>query len=453
MRRKLFLALLGTAMVSIATVVLILRNTTQSQVHAFVAEGGPWGLQETLKALEAHYAARGSWEDAAQVLATRPASPGAPHRGGLTLTDAQGRILYPPARAGQTWTEAQRRVALPVQVDGRTVGYLIPPLSAHATASSRALFQRLDWAALAAALTALALAAALAWALSNRILRPVHALTAAARRLAQGDLSVRVPESGDEELATLARAFNHMAAALQQAEESRRRLMADIAHELRTPLAVQQAHLEALQDGIYPLTPENLAPVVEQNRLLARLVHDLRTLTLADTGQLSLERDALDVRAWLPRVVEKFRAAAQQRGIALEVDLPSEPAWVHADAARLEQILHNLLGNALRHTPSGGRIEVRAEVMDDEVRIQVRDTGPGLPPGEEEQVFERFYRLDKSRARASGGSGLGLSIARSLARAHGGDLTAANHPQGGAVFTLRLPRAPQPAADAVQPPS
>ena len=440
MRRKLFLALMGTAIVSIATVVLLLRTTTQHQVHAFMDEGSPWGFQETLQALETHYASRGSWEGVADVLDARPSGTGAPHSGGLILTDAQGRILYPSARAGKTWTEAQRRAALPVQVDGRTVGYAIPPMAGHGVASSRALLRRLDWAALAAALTALALAAALAWALSNRILRPVHALTTAARQLAQGDLSVRVPESGDEELATLARAFNHMAEALQQAEESRRRLMTDIAHELRTPLAVQQAHLEALQDGVYPLTPENLAPVVEQNHLLARLVRDLRTLTLADTGQLPLERDALDVRTWLPRVVETFRAAAQQRGMALDVALPSESAWVHADAARLEQILHNLLANALRHTPPGGRIEVRAAVAGDEVHIQVRDTGPGLPPGEEERVFERFYRLDKSRARTSGGSGLGLSIARSLARAHGGDLTAANHPQGGAVFTLRLPR-------------
>ncbi len=443
MRRKLFLALLVTAIVGIAVVVLILRTTTQSQVHAFVAEGGPWGLQETIKALETYYAEHGSWEGVEQVLMMRPSATGTavPHRGGLMLVDTDGRVRYPPGKVGHTWTDEQRSGALPLKVDGRTVGYLVPPMAGHAAASSRALFQRLDWAALAAALTALALAAGLAWALSNRVLRPVHALTAAARQLAQGDLSVRVPESGDEELATLARAFNHMAQALQEAAETRRRLMADIAHELRTPLAVQQAHLEALQDGIYDLTPENLVPVVEQNRLLVRLVNDLRTLTLADTGQLSLERQPLDVRTWLPKVVEGFRAAAQQRGITLQVTVPESPAVVQADAARLEQILHNLLGNALRHTPPGGRVEVTATVDADAVRIQVRDTGPGLPPGEEERVFERFYRLDKSRTRASGGSGLGLSIARSLARAHGGDLTAANHPQGGAVFTLRLPRA------------
>ncbi len=441
MRRKLFFALLLTAMMGIAVVVLILRTTTQSQVHAFVAEGGPWGLQETIKALESYYATHHSWEGVEQVLQMRPSASGAaPHRGGLMMTDAQGRILYPPGQAGQIWTEEQRRGALPLRVDGQVVGYLVPPMAGHAAASSRALFQRLDWAALAAALTALALAAGLAWALSNRILRPVHALTTAARQLAQGDLDVRVPEAGDEELVTLARAFNHMAEALQQAAESRQRLMADIAHELRTPLAVQQAHLEALQDGIYALTPENLTPVVEQNRLLVRLVNDLRTLTLADTGQLTLEKQPLEIREWLPRVVDGFRAAAQQRKITLQVSVPAEPVIVLADAARLEQILHNLLGNALRHTPPGGQIEIVATADADQVRIQVHDSGPGLPPGEEERVFERFYRLDKSRNRASGGSGLGLSIARSLARAHGGDLTAANHPQGGAVFTLHLPR-------------
>ena len=452
MRRKLFLALWGTALLGIAVVVGVLRASTQRQVHAFVAQGGPWGLQQTVARLQAYYAQRGSWEGVEAALRAGAAggSPGhaLEHGPRVVLVDAQGRVLFPPEQAGRTWTPEEQAGALPLRHQGRVVGYLVPPGALHVAAATRDLLHRLDWAALMASAVAVAAAAGLSWWLSRRVLRPIYALTRAAQRLAQGDLSVRVPEGGDDELRTLARTFNHMAQALQQAAETRQRMLADIAHELRTPLAVQQAHLEALQDGLFDLTPENLAPVVEQNRLLARLVDDLRTLTLADSGQLPLETQRLDLRTWLPEVVEPFRAAARQRGVALRLTLPPEPLPVQADPARLAQILNNLLGNALRYTPQGGLVEVGAVRKGAQAHLWVRDTGPGLPSGEEERVFERFYRADKSRSRASGGSGLGLSIARSLARAHGGDLTAHNHPEGGAVFSLQLPAAPEAAPDA-----
>jgi signal transduction histidine kinase len=217
-------------------------------------------------------------------------------------------------------------------------------------------------------------------------------------------------------------------------------MTADIAHELRTPLAVQRANLEALQDGIYPLTGENLQPVLEQNRLLTRLVDDLRTLALADAGQLTLERTPTDLTGLLQGVLERFKPQADGQGVALVL----EPAKTHLpllslDAIRIEQILTNLLSNGLRYTPQGGTIWVGVEGKGPEVSVTVRDSGPGIPEESLPFVFERFYRVDKARARVEGGSGLGLAIARQLARAHGGELTAGNHTEGGAVFVLRLP--------------
>jgi signal transduction histidine kinase len=284
----------------------------------------------------------------------------------------------------------------------------------------------------------------LALGLSYTLLRPVHALTIAAQKLAGGDLSHRVDVHGDDEMATLSHTFNQMADSLQQAEEARRAMTADIAHELRTPLAVQRANLEALQDGVYPLTSENLAPVIEQNYLLTRLVEDLRTLALADAGQIELERTHTDLTPLVERMVERFQPQAGSQQVKLTLTTPTGLIpQISADPIRLEQVLTNLLSNALRYTPTGGQIELSLASTDDSVWLRVHDSGPGIPEQALPYIFERFYRVDKSRARAEGGTGLGLAIARQLARLHGGDLTATNHAAGGALFTLILPVYPK----------
>jgi signal transduction histidine kinase len=217
-------------------------------------------------------------------------------------------------------------------------------------------------------------------------------------------------------------------------------MTADIAHELRTPLAVQRANLEALQDGVYPLTAENLAPVIEQNHMLTRLVEDLRTIALADAGQIELERAPTDLTVLVQRMVERFQPQASSQQVSLSFIPPAiSIPQISADPIRLEQVLTNLLSNALRYTPDGGHINLALSTTDGSVRLSIHDSGPGIPEESMPYIFERFYRADKSRARAEGGTGLGLAIARQLARAHGGDLTATNHASGGALFTLILP--------------
>jgi signal transduction histidine kinase len=231
-----------------------------------------------------------------------------------------------------------------------------------------------------------------------------------------------------------------MAESLERAEQSRRAMTADIAHELRNPLAVQRANLEAMQDGVYPLTAEGLEPVLEQNRLLTRLVEDLRTLALADAGQLALERTSTDIVGLVRRVVERFNPTASARQVSLRLDFPEAALLpLPLDPLRVEQILGNLLSNALRYTPDGGQISLSLAATPGGATLSVRDSGPGIPPEALPHLFERFYRADKARSREGGGSGLGLAIARQLAEAHGGTLTAANHPQGGALFLLNLP--------------
>jgi signal transduction histidine kinase len=362
----------------------------------------------------------------------------------LRVADALGNLVADTDQelASGRLTLQELQSAIPLQVNRQVVGYLLPEGGmAFSPGDEIRLVSRITHAALVAGLVAGGASLLLAVVLAYQLLRPVRELTRAAEKMARGDLSQRVPVHGNDELALLGRTFNRMAESLQQAEESRQAMTADIAHELRNPLAVQRASLEALQDGIYPLASENLAPILEQNVLLGRLVDDLRTLALADAGQLQLEMMPVDFARLVERMVERHipQAATQQVELTVQIPPTSLPP-ISLDPLRTEQILGNLLSNALRYTPPQGRIEVELKQSTAHIQLTVHDSGPGIPDEALPYIFERFYRVDRSRSRAEGGSGLGLAIARQLAEAQGGSLTAANHSNGGAVFTLTLPK-------------
>jgi signal transduction histidine kinase len=242
--------------------------------------------------------------------------------------------------------------------------------------------------------------------------------------------------------------FNDMAAALRRDEQLRQQMMADIAHELRTPVAVMRGQAEALQDGIFPLTVENLAPIHDQTLLLGRLINDLRDLALAEADQLPLDLTEMSLLPLARRVVSAFQPQALAEGLRLEGQWPASLPNVCADAQRIEQVLGNLLSNAIRYTPAGGAVTVRLWTEAGQVLCAVSDTGPGISPTDLPHVFDRFYRVDKARSRAEGGSGLGLSIAHRLAQAHEGALTAQSVLGQGSTFTLRLPVCPASAQDA-----
>ena len=293
----------------------------------------------------------------------------------------------------------------------------------------------------AGAVVLLALAASLL--ISRRVLRPVVALTAAAQRMEAGDRSQRVDDSGGDELARLAHAFNAMADGLAAHEEQRRRLASDVAHELRTPLTNLRGYVEAAQDGLTPTDPALLASLHEEAVLLQRLVDDMQTLSLAEAGRLPLAAVPLDLAALAEQVVGAFRLTAEVAGVALAgpAERPGLPP-VDADPVRLRQVLANLVANALRHTPPGGQVTVRAALAGDghgDVALTVADTGEGIAARHLPHVFERFWRADSSRTRDTGGSGLGLAICRQLVDLHGGSLAVESTFGEGSTFTIRLP--------------
>jgi two-component system OmpR family sensor kinase/two-component system sensor histidine kinase BaeS len=277
----------------------------------------------------------------------------------------------------------------------------------------------------------------------RRIGSPMAEVMAAADAVAEGDLTVRVREGVPGEVGRLASSFNRMTAELARAEQQRRNLTADVAHELRTPLHIIQGNLEGLLDGVYESTPEHIAATLEETHLLARLVNDLQTLSLAETGQLPLHPVDVSAADLLSDVATSFAGQAAEAGIELKVESEGEPARLelHADPDRLDQVLSNLVANGLRYTPSGGQITMRAEPLPDGVRLTVSDQGEGIPPEELPYIFDRFWRGDRSRTRSSStGSGLGLAIAKGLVQAHGGRIRADSRPGQGTTFTIDLPR-------------
>jgi two-component system sensor histidine kinase BaeS len=283
----------------------------------------------------------------------------------------------------------------------------------------------------------LVLAVGVSVLVATRLVRPVRAVTAAARRMPAGGGLARVMVRAKGEVGELGAAFNEMSEHLDRMERQRKAMVSDVSHELRTPLSNIRGWLEAAQDGVAELDSALIASLVEEATLLQHIVDDLQQLALADAGKLRLHPEPVDVADLVEHIATVYRTAAA--GLVLAVEVTGRP-YLDADPVRLRQAVGNLLANAVRYTPAGGRVSLRAYADGDDVLIEVADTGPGIAPEHLPYVFDRFWRAEKSRSRQTGGSGLGLAIVRQLAEAHGGSATVRSEPGRGATFVLRLPR-------------
>ncbi len=287
------------------------------------------------------------------------------------------------------------------------------------------------------------LAGFLALRVFRGVTTPLADVMDAANAVAEGDLGARVPvpEHGPDEFTSLAASFNRMAQELERADQQRRNLTADVAHELRNPLHIIQGNLEGVLDGVYEPTEEHILATLEEARLLARLVADLRTLSLAEAGELPLRREAVGVAELLADVRTSFSGQVEAAGLDFHVDVADDVPTISGDVGRLEQVLNNLVANAVRHTPGGGRIALEARRTGQGVCILVSDTGEGIPAEDLPYIFDRFWRGDQARSRGDGaGSGLGLAIARQLVEAHGGRIDVRSEPGEGTTFVINLPR-------------
>ncbi len=478
--RSLRLQLMGAfgvvVLVAVGTVAFTANRATVSEFQVYVTRGGQMWAQRLAPTLASYYARNNSWNGVDALMQSRSRSGngqdwgmgpwmmggmrgqdwnwGSMMMGGdvwstmdlrFVLSDAEGKVIADSANEwnGRTMPASTLKGATPIQVNGRSVGWIIAtPLAVQAANSpSGDYLASVNNSILLAALVSGAVALALGFLLFRQITSPLGALTVAAEEIAAGDLRHRaaVPKGG--EIGKLGRAFNTMADKLAEQEDLRRGMLADVAHELRNPLSVVQGQLEAMLDGIVPLSSESVSEVHEETVLLGRLVSDLRLLSLGEAGQLKLKREPVDPAELARRVVERVQPQAQEKDIRLDLDVSPSMPNVHADADRIAQVIRNLVSNALRHTPSGGQITIGAHAANGIVRISVADTGTGIAPQDLPHVFDRFYRGDRSSTHSREGTGLGLAIVKQLVEAHEGKVGVESDVGKGTRFWFTLPLA------------
>lgn len=350
----------------------------------------------------------------------------------VALITAAAVALATPVIVGRGFAQIDAGAsAMPGQGPGRGPG-------AMAGIHAQQVQQETTITLIAIAIAAAAGASLIGVLLASRIAQPLNTLEVAAAAVAQGDLDRRSGLGGrTDEIGSLGRSFDAMASELEHAQTARRRFFQDVVHELKTPLAVIDATTIAVLDGVYGHEDRHLETIRDQSRLLARIVDDLRTIGLAEAGDLPLRREPIDVGMLLADVARAFDARAEGAGIRLAIDTPGG-LTVDGDVDRLRQVLGALLDNAIRHTPRGGIVSIESRVIDRRVRITVRDSGPGIDPEDLPHLFDRFYQADPARDRSTGTSGLGLAIVRALVDAHGGRTGAENDPEGGAHFWFEL---------------
>lgn len=440
---KLTLAFLLVGLIGAVLLAFFFRQTTQNRFDQFIADRDQFSF---VNILAQHYQVNGSWDGIEAVLGQgRFQSPGPyDRRVALALVDEHGQIVFSQGDDNEVnkLLEHDHGRGMPIEINGDVVGRLLiapyprPPSPGSPEASFLTDVSR---AVTYSALGATAIALLVGMLLARTLTRPIRELTAATRALAKGDLGQQVTVHTRDELGELAISFNQMSADLAHASQLRRQMTADIAHELRTPLSLILGYTESLSDGKLPATQETFDIMYDEAQHLSRLIDDLRTLSLADAGELSLNCRPIEPRALLERVMLAHIPEAQQRGISIRIEAAADLPEVEVDPGRMAQVLENLMSNALRHTPKGGEIILSAGAQGNSVILHMQDNGTGIAPEDLPYVFDRFYRADKARQRQGGQSGLGLAIAKSLVETQGGSVSVESVLGEGTTFSITLP--------------
>jgi signal transduction histidine kinase len=443
---KLTLAFLFVSLIAIGLAALFVWTTTATEFNNYIIDQRQ---AQFISIATDYYHTHGNWRGVDVVLREQGLLPPPPVRPGDPQPDPQPFALIDQNReviiSGgeyQPGHKVQPNVldqGAAIEVNGQRVGTVLdtgqpPQRSPIEDKYLASVNQSLLIAAVGGALIALILGLFVARTLT----RPVRELTTATHALAHGDLQQRVPVRSRDELGELAQAFNQMGTDLAHATQLRRQMTADIAHDLRTPLTVIGGYVEALRDQVLAPTPERFDMIYGEVQHLQQLVEDLRTLSLADAGELRLNRQPIEPRALLAEVAALFQHRADQQQIALSVDAADTLPAINVDEGRLFQVLGNLVANALRYTPEGGHITLSAVDRSGSVHLIVQDDGAGISPEALPHIFDRFYRADQSRQQELGESGLGLAIARSIIEAHGGTIEVRSDVGQGTTFVVRL---------------
>jgi len=447
---KLILAFLSIGIISVAVIFVTATWNTRAEFIRFLTDETQ---NDTVTQLSDYYQQYGSWEGAERVLHPDGDEPGmGPGSNGpgpkgrsypFTLTTETGIVIVPNGgyRPGQQVSAEDLAKGISITNNDKVIGVLVPVAMPFQGRPREVEFiERINRILLYGALIGAVIALLVGIFLSRTLTRPIRELTRATHAVSEGDLSQQVPVRSNDELGELAQAFNRMSSELSRSVNTRKQMTADIAHELRTPLSLILGHAEAVHDGVLPPSRENFEIIREEAGRLEHLVNDLRILSLADAGELSINPQMVEPDRLLQEVAAIYQYQTQRKNLTLDLEIASPLADIEVDPGRMTQVLTNILDNALRHTPEGGRIVLSAKDLDDQVELAIQDSGPGLKAEDINRIFDRFYRTDSSRQRQDGGSGLGLAIARSIVQAHGGQLSAESDEGKGLKVIVRLPK-------------
>jgi len=425
---RAFVIVLSLSFLFFVTVAGYFLTSSPNPFHAQIANS-----------LEGYYIGHGGWAGVDAVFESTRAL----NSLNTILLDKDQRIILDRrpdsvAKVGSRYEFEQRDLIISLKANEDQIGYLV--ITAYSLAIrlgfARAILFPIGLISFILAIFMVVVSILLV----RRFVNPLADVIYAAREVANGDLRTRIPTKGPQDLRSLSNSFNEMASSLERSDRERRNMLADIAHELRTPLSVIRGRLEGIVDGIYPENGPQVSMALEQAYLLQRLVDDLHLLTLAETRQLQFDKSPVDIATIIERVLDMFSAEAREKNISLSFNKKNGNLSVVVDPQRFEQVISNLLGNALRYVPEGegGKVWVNASATPDGVQITVNDNGAGIPKEDLPYIFDRFWRKDKSRSRATGGTGLGLAIAKQLVEAQGGRIEAGNLPEGGLQVVIKL---------------
>ncbi len=433
---KLILAFLFISLLSIGSVAIFTRAATNREFDKFINQRYQ---KELMEELEHYYEDNGSWQGLESRFALGGINRGRPLF--FSIADESGNILV----AGENYrnqravSRAELKKGKPIEVEDKIVGVLLFNPSLERDPMEDEFIRRMGSSIFFSAVGTIFVAFILGAILSRTITRPIRELTNASRQIASGKFDQRVPVRSRDEIGALAEAFNKMSSELARSSNLRKQMTADIAHELRTPLSLILGHAEAVHDGVLPPSKENFEIIREEAERLEKLVNDLRTLSLADAGELSVDFQPVDVNQLLADIHAHYLMSFSSKRVSLDLCVSPAPLKANLDPSRFAQALTNILENALRYTPEGGRVEMSARAAGDEIEIVIADSGEGVTPEEAVHLFDRFYRADESRARNDGGSGLGLAITKSIIEMHKGKIWAESEKGKGLRMLIRVP--------------
>jgi two-component system, OmpR family, sensor histidine kinase BaeS len=467
LRWKLGGALLLVVLLSVGIMAYLTNQNTTAQFQQYLQSGNSAYTQRLVNILEQFYAQQQNWGGVQEILVASLRSNG----DRLILADSSLKIVGDTANQliGKPAATLSTDNGTSIHATGKVVGTLY--LSLSSTGSGRGymggrgtmgvsgsptqtniqtsegnFLSRVNSYIWIAGIISISVALLLGIFLTRQITRPLRSLDTGAKHLSEGDLTYRVKVHSNDEIGRVALSFNDMAVKLENSEESRRRLVSDVAHELRTPLTIIQGTVDGIKDGVFQPDEEHLNSIREQTLLLTHLVNDLRDLSLAESGQLKLDRQPSDIVDLVKRKITQFEVNARQKNIRLLLQSQPGIPSISIDTRRIEQVLGNLLSNAIRHTPEGGQIQISVKVAGNDLVsgknsliVSVSDTGEGIPAEHLPHIFERFYRVETSRSRSQGGAGLGLAIVKQMVRAHGGQVWVESQSGKGSTFYFSLP--------------